>query len=71
MANTPVSMTKLKHMLQLLASGNSQRGVCGILHMGRNVLSTYVKRALATDKDYKRTRGRLGNFRITFPWLVT
>ena len=53
MANTPVSMTKLKHMLQLLASGNSQRGVCGILHMGRNVLSTYVKRALDTDKDYK------------------
>lgn len=26
MANTPVSMTKLKHMLQLLASGNSQKG---------------------------------------------
>lgn len=53
MANTPISMTKLKRMLQLLASGNSQRDVCGLLHMGRNVLSTYVKRALATGKDYK------------------
>lgn len=53
MANTPVCMTKLKRMLQLLASGNSQRDVCGILHMGRNVLSTYMKRAQATGQDYK------------------
>lgn len=70
MANTPVSMTKLKHMLQLLASGNSQRGVCGILHMGRNVLSTYVKRALATDKDYK-TLSNLSDTELSLSWKLS
>ena len=53
MANTPACMTKLKRMLQLLASGNNQRDVCDILHMSRNVLSTYMKCAQATGQDYK------------------
>ncbi len=53
MANSKITMLKLKTLMQYLAAGRPYEHICKQLSMGKSTLSDYRQRAIATGQSFK------------------
>ncbi len=53
MANSKITMLKLKTLMQYLAAGRSYEHICKQLNMGKSTLSDYRQRAIATGESFQ------------------
>ncbi len=53
MANKPISMLRIRRMLQMLEKGVSQRSICQELQMGRGTFADYHSRIGCSEKSYE------------------
>ena len=53
MANSKITMLKLKTLMQYLAAGRSYAHICKQLNMGKSTLSDYRQSAIATGESFQ------------------
>ena len=53
MANSKITMLKLKTLMQYLAAGRSYEHICKQLNMGKSTLRDYRQRAIATGESFQ------------------
>ena len=53
MANSKITMLKLKTLMQYLAAGSSYEHICKQLNMGKSTLSDYRQSAIATGESFQ------------------